>query len=92
MEVPIRRLVGWTSSFVPDSTKMRTAPGRKPAKVTAGPVSKKPVTGLVEGSPRVAGLRLEQFVEDEVVLVAGTNPTFRNYQRLAATATTAQDL
>ena len=29
--------------------------------------------GLVEGSPRAAGLRLEQFVEDEVVLVAGAN-------------------
>ena len=40
--------------------------------------------GLVEGNPRVAGLRLEQFVEDEVVLVAGTNPTFRDYQQLAA--------
>jgi molybdate transport repressor ModE-like protein len=48
--------------------------------------------GLVEGSPRAAGLRLEQFVEDEVVLVAGTNPTFRNYQRLAAAAAAAQDL
>jgi molybdate transport repressor ModE-like protein len=48
--------------------------------------------GLVEGSPRAAGLRLEQFVEDEVVLVAGTNPSFRNYQRLAAAAAAAQDL
>jgi molybdate transport repressor ModE-like protein len=48
--------------------------------------------GLVEGSPRLGGLRLEKFVEDEVVLIAGTNPTFRNYQRLAAAATTAEDL
>lgn len=48
--------------------------------------------GLVEGSPRVAGLRLEQFVEDEVVLVAGTNPAYRKYQRLAASVATAQDL
>jgi DNA-binding transcriptional LysR family regulator len=38
------------------------------------------------------GLRLEKFVEDEVVLIAGTNPTFRNYQRLAAAAATAEDL
>jgi DNA-binding transcriptional LysR family regulator len=48
--------------------------------------------GLVEGSHSAAGLRLEQFVEDEVVLVAGTNPTFRSYQRLAASVATAQDL
>jgi hypothetical protein len=48
--------------------------------------------GLVEGSPRAAGLRLERFVQDEVVLVAGTNPTFRNYQRLAATVATVEDL
>jgi molybdate transport repressor ModE-like protein len=48
--------------------------------------------GLVEGSPRAAGLRLERFVEDEVVLLAGTNPTFRNYQRLAASVATAEDL
>lgn len=48
--------------------------------------------GLVEGNPRVAGLRLEQFVEDEVVLVAGTNPAFRNYQKLAASIATVQDL
>ena len=48
--------------------------------------------GLVEGSPRAAGLRLEQFVEDEVVLVAGTNPTFRNYQRQASAATTVDHL
>jgi DNA-binding transcriptional LysR family regulator len=38
--------------------------------------------GLVEGNSRAAGLRLEQFVADEVVLVAGTNPMFRAYQRL----------
>jgi molybdate transport repressor ModE-like protein len=48
--------------------------------------------GLVEGSHSAAGLRLEQFVEDEVVLVAGTNPTFRSYQRQAASVATAQDL
>jgi len=48
--------------------------------------------GLVEGNPRAAGLRLEQFVEDEVVLVAGTNPMFRAYQRLAASVNSAQDL
>jgi molybdate transport repressor ModE-like protein len=48
--------------------------------------------GLVEGNPRAAGLRLEQFVEDEVVLVAGTNPMFRAYQRLAASVISAQDL
>ena len=48
--------------------------------------------GLVEGSPRAAGLRLELFVEDEVVLVAGTNPTFRKYQKLAASVAAAQDL
>jgi molybdate transport repressor ModE-like protein len=48
--------------------------------------------GLVEGSPRAAGLRLEKFVEDEVVLVGGTNPTFRDYQRLAGSVATAEDL
>ena len=48
--------------------------------------------GLVEGSPRAAGLRLEQFVEDEVVLVAGTSPAFRSYQRLAASVARLEDL
>ena len=48
--------------------------------------------GLVEGSPHAAGLRLEKFVEDEVVLVAGSNPTFRKYQQLATSALTVQDL
>ena len=48
--------------------------------------------GLVEGSHSAAGLRLEQFVEDEVVLIAGTNSTFRSYQRLAASVSRAQDL
>ena len=48
--------------------------------------------GLVEGSPRAAGLRLEQFVEDEVILVAGTNPRFRKYQQLAASVAAVQDL
>jgi molybdate transport repressor ModE-like protein len=48
--------------------------------------------GLVEGNPRAAGLRLEQFVEDELVLVAGSNPMFRSYQRLAASITSVQDL
>ena len=48
--------------------------------------------GLVEGSPRAAGLRLEQFVEDEVILVAGTNPRFGKYQQLAASVAAAQDL
>jgi molybdate transport repressor ModE-like protein len=48
--------------------------------------------GFVEGNPRAAGLRLEQFVEDELILVAGTNPTFRNYQRLVASLKSAKDL
>jgi len=48
--------------------------------------------GLVEGNPRAAGLRLERFVEDEIVLIGGTNPTFRNYQRLAESVTTVEDL
>jgi molybdate transport repressor ModE-like protein len=48
--------------------------------------------GLTEGNPRAAGLRLEQFVEDEVVLVAGTNPAFRKYQQLADSVRTANDL
>jgi molybdate transport repressor ModE-like protein len=48
--------------------------------------------GLVEGNPRAAGLRLEQFVEDELILVAGTNPTFRSYQGLVASVTSVQDL
>jgi molybdate transport repressor ModE-like protein len=48
--------------------------------------------GVVEGSPRAAGLKLEQFVEDEVVLVAGTNPTFRSYQQLAVSVASVQDL
>lgn len=48
--------------------------------------------GLVEGSPRAAGLRLERFVEDEIVLIGGTNPTFRNYQRLAESVATVEDL
>ncbi|HZC35155.1 MAG TPA: LysR family transcriptional regulator, partial [Chthoniobacterales bacterium] len=48
--------------------------------------------GFVEGSPRAAGLRLEQFVEDEVILVAGTNPAFRNYQRSVASLKSVRDL
>lgn len=48
--------------------------------------------GLVEGNPRAAGLRLEKFVDDELVLVAGTNSSYRQYQRLAATIATPQDL
>jgi molybdate transport repressor ModE-like protein len=48
--------------------------------------------GLVEGSRRAAGLRLEQFVEDEVVLVAGSNPTFRKYQQLVASVGAVEDL
>ena len=48
--------------------------------------------GLVEGNARAAGLRLEKFVDDEVVLVAGTNSSFRQYQRLAASVATSQDL
>jgi DNA-binding transcriptional LysR family regulator len=48
--------------------------------------------GLVEGNSRAAGLRLEPFVADEVVLVAGTNPTFRTYQRIAASVNSPQDL
>jgi molybdate transport repressor ModE-like protein len=46
---------------------------------------------LAEGNPRAAGLRLEKFVDDEVVLVAGTNPAFRKYQQLAGSVTTARD-
>jgi DNA-binding transcriptional LysR family regulator len=53
------------------------------------PVSTSPAR--IAGSQSAAGLRLEQFVEDEVVLVAGTIPTFRSYQRLAASVATAQD-
>ncbi|MBV8276519.1 MAG: LysR family transcriptional regulator [Verrucomicrobia bacterium] len=48
--------------------------------------------GLVEGSPRAAGLRLEKFVDDELVLVAGTNKSHPKYQRLAAAVATPQDL
>jgi molybdate transport repressor ModE-like protein len=48
--------------------------------------------GLVEGNPRAAGLRLEQFVEDELILVAGTNPAFRNYQRSVGSVSSVQDL
>jgi DNA-binding transcriptional LysR family regulator len=48
--------------------------------------------GLVEGNSRAAGLRLEQFVEDEVILVAGTNPAFRSYQRMVTSVTSLQDL
>jgi molybdate transport repressor ModE-like protein len=48
--------------------------------------------GLVEGNPRAAGLRLEKFVDDELVLVAGTNKSYPHYQRLAAQVATAQDL
>jgi molybdate transport repressor ModE-like protein len=48
--------------------------------------------GLVEGNPRAAGLRLEKFVDDELVLVAGTNKSYTHYQRLAAAVATAQDL
>jgi molybdate transport repressor ModE-like protein len=48
--------------------------------------------GVVEGTPRAAGLKLERFVEDEVVLVAGTNPAFRSYQQLVASLTSVQDL
>ncbi len=48
--------------------------------------------GLVEGNPRAAGLRLEKFVDDELVLVAGTNSSYRQYQQLAATIATPQDL
>jgi molybdate transport repressor ModE-like protein len=48
--------------------------------------------GLVEGNPRAAGLRLEKFVDDELVLVAGTNNAFRHYQRLAAAVAAPQDL
>jgi DNA-binding transcriptional LysR family regulator len=35
---------------------------------------------------------LEKFVDDELVLVAGTNSSYRQYQRLAATIATPQDL
>ena len=48
--------------------------------------------GLVEGSARAAGLRLEPFVDDEVVLVAGTNPAFGRYQRLVASVASIKDL
>ena len=48
--------------------------------------------GLVEGNARAAGLRLELFVDDEVVLVAGTNTTFRKYQRLVAGTLTVGDV
>jgi DNA-binding transcriptional LysR family regulator len=48
--------------------------------------------GLVEGNPRAAGLRLEKFVDDELVLVAGTNKSYAKYQRLAAAVAAPQDL
>jgi DNA-binding transcriptional LysR family regulator len=48
--------------------------------------------GLVEGNPRAAGLRLEKFVDDELVLVAGTNKSYPKYQRLAASVAAPQDL
>jgi molybdate transport repressor ModE-like protein len=48
--------------------------------------------GLVEGAGHAAGIRLEPFVEDELVLVGGTNPTFRKYQRLASSVSSIQDL
>jgi molybdate transport repressor ModE-like protein len=48
--------------------------------------------GLVEGNPRAAGLRLERFVDDELILVAGTSPTFSAYQRLVASVTSPEDL
>jgi DNA-binding transcriptional LysR family regulator len=48
--------------------------------------------GLVEGNPRAAGLRLEKFVDDEVVLVAGTNKSYAKHQRLAAAVAAPQDL
>lgn len=48
--------------------------------------------GLVEGTPRAAGLRMERFVDDELVLVAGTNKAHAKYQRLAAAVTAAEDL
>jgi molybdate transport repressor ModE-like protein len=48
--------------------------------------------GLVEGNPRAAGLRLERFVDDELILVAGTSPTFAAYQRLVAAVKTPEDL
>ena len=48
--------------------------------------------GLVEGNPRAPQVRLERFVDDQVVLVAGTNASFRNYQRLAASITKPDDL
>jgi molybdate transport repressor ModE-like protein len=48
--------------------------------------------GLVEGNARAAGLRLEKFVEDELVLVAGTNKSYARYQRLAAAVAAPEDL
>jgi len=48
--------------------------------------------GLVEGNPRAAGLRLEKFVDDELVLVAGTNKSYTKYQRLAGAVAAPQDL
>lgn len=48
--------------------------------------------GLVEGGERVAGLRLERFVEDELVLVAGTNPRFRSYRQLGDSVRRVEDL
>src|SRR5580692_5952284 len=48
--------------------------------------------GLVEGNPRAAGLRLEKFVDDELVLVAGTNKSYARYQHLAAAVAAPEDL
>ena len=48
--------------------------------------------GLVEGNPRAAGLRLEKFVDDELVLVAGTNKSYAKYQRVAESMAAPDDL
>ena len=48
--------------------------------------------GLVEGNPPAAGLRLEKFVDDELVLVAGTNKSHTKYQRLTASVAAPEDL
>src|ERR1700751_1489621 len=48
--------------------------------------------GLVEGNPRAAGLRLENFVDDELVLIAGTNKSYARYRLLAAAIAAPDDL
>jgi molybdate transport repressor ModE-like protein len=48
--------------------------------------------GLVEGNPRAGGLRLAEFVRDEVVLVAGIRGVSKSYAKLGDSILTVGDL